>query len=101
LRTGDLVSLGALMAESHVAMRDDFQITLPAIDALVALLQQAIGSHGGARMTGGGFGGAVVALLPVAEVERVRAAVLAGYRTPAGEPPLIMIETPAAGASLM
>jgi hypothetical protein len=43
----------------------------------------------------------VVALLPVAEVERVRAAVLASYRTPAGEPPLIMIETPAAGASLL
>jgi len=101
LRTGDLASLGALMAASHAAMRDDFQITLPAIDALVELLQQAIGSAGGARMTGGGFGGAVVALLPVAEVERVRAAVLAGYRTPVGEPPLIMIETPAAGASLM
>ena len=52
-------------------------------------------------MTGGGFGGAVVALLPAAEVERVRAAVLAGYRTPAGEPPLIMVETPTAGASLI
>jgi galactokinase len=101
LRSGDLARLGQLMAESHAAMRDDFQITLPAIDALVALLQQAIGGAGGARMTGGGFGGAVVALLPVAEVERVRAAVLAGYRTPAGEPPLIMIETPAAGASLI
>jgi galactokinase len=101
LRAGDLASLGALMAESHAAMRDDFQITLPAIDGLVELLQQAIGSAGGARMTGGGFGGAVVALLPATEVERVRAAVLAGYRTPAGEPPLIMIETPAAGASLI
>ncbi len=101
LRTGDLTRLGALMAQSHSAMRDDFQITLPAIDALVALLQDAIGGAGGARMTGGGFGGAVVALLPAAEVERVRAAVLAGYRTPAGEPPLIMVETPTAGASLI
>lgn len=101
LRTGDLTRLGALMAQSHAAMRDDFQITLPAIDALVALLQQAISGAGGARMTGGGFGGAVVALLPAAEVERVRAAVLAGYRTPAGEPPLIMVETPTAGASLI
>lgn len=101
LAAGDLARLGVLMAESHAAMRDDFGITLPAIDGLVALLQDAIGSAGGARMTGGGFGGAVVALLPVAEVERVRATVLAGYRTPAGEPPLIMIETPAAGASLI
>lgn len=101
LRNGDRARLGQLMAESHAAMRDDFQITLPAIDALVALLQQAIGGAGGARMTGGGFGGAVVALLPAAEVDRVRTAVLAGYRTPAGEPPLIMVETPTAGASLI
>ncbi|MEY4237815.1 MAG: galactokinase [Pseudomonadota bacterium] len=101
LAAGDLAALGTLMAESHAAMRDDFQITLPAIDGLVALLQQAIGSQGGARMTGGGFGGAVVALLPASEVDRVRGAVLARYRTPSGDPPLIMIETPAAGASLI
>lgn len=101
LRSGDLARLGELMAASHAAMRDDFQITLPAIDALVALLQDAIGSEGGARMTGGGFGGAVVALLPATEVERVRAAVLAGYRAPGDAPPLIMIERPAAGASLI
>ena len=101
LAVGHLARLGVLMAESHAAMRDDFAITLPAIDGLVALLQDAIGSAGGARMTGGGFGGAVVALLPAEEVERVRAAVLAGYRTPAGGPPLVMVETPAAGASLI
>ncbi|MFN9578633.1 MAG: galactokinase [Novosphingobium sp.] len=101
LAAGDLARLGVLMAESHAAMRDDFEITLPAIDGLVALLQDAIGSAGGARMTGGGFGGAVVALLPAEQVERVRAAVLAGYRTPAGGPPLVMVETPAAGASLI
>lgn len=100
LQAGDLARLGELMAQSHAAMRDDFQITLPAIDALVALLQDAIGAEGGARMTGGGFGGAVVALLPAEQVERVRAAVLAGYRTPAGVAPLVMVETPAAGASL-
>lgn len=101
LAAGDLARLGLLMAESHAAMRDDFEITLPAIDGLVALLQDAIGRAGGARMTGGGFGGAVVALLPAEQVERVRAAVLAGYRTPAGGPPLVMVETPAAGASLI
>jgi len=101
LRAGDLPRLGLLMAQSHAAMRDDFQITLPAIDRLVALLQDAIGSQGGARMTGGGFGGAVVALLPTAEVARVRQVIEAGYRTPNGGPPLIMVEKPAAGASLV
>lgn len=101
LRTGDLGQLGLLMAESHTAMRDDFQITLPAIDRLVTLLQDAIGSQGGARMTGGGFGGAVVALLPMAEVARVQQAIEDSYRTPGGGPPLIMVEKPAAGASLV
>lgn len=101
LRTGDLRRLGLLMTESHAAMRDDFQITLPAIDRLVTLLQDAIGSQGGARMTGGGFGGAVVALLPMAEVARVQQAIEDSYRTPGGGPPLIMVEKPAAGASLV
>lgn len=101
LRAGDLAQLGVLMAQSHAAMRDDFAITVPVIDALVSLLQDAIGSAGGARMTGGGFGGAVVALLPLADLDRVEATVRAGYRTPEGGAPLIMIETPAAGASLI
>jgi len=101
LRVGDLARLGTLMAQSHDAMRDDFAITLPAIDGLVSLLQDAIGSAGGARMTGGGFGGAVVALLPVEEIGRIEASVRAGYSTPDGTPPQIMIEKPAAGASLI
>lgn len=101
LRAGDLAQLGQLMAASHAAMRDDFAITLPAIDRLVELLQQAIGSDGGARMTGGGFGGAVVAVLPQGRVEAVRAAVLGHYHTPDGQAPLIMIERAAAGACLI
>lgn len=101
LRAGDAATLGQLMAASHAAMRDDFEITLPAIDRLVALLADVIGADGGARMTGGGFGGAVVALLPQGRVAAVQAAVLAGYRTPDGAAPLIMIEQPAAGASLV
>lgn len=101
LRAGDLAQLGQLMAASHAAMRDDFAITLPAIDRLVELLQQAIGSDGGARMTGGGFGGAVVAVLPQGRVEAVRAALLGHYHTPDGQAPLIMIERAAAGACMI
>jgi len=74
LRMGDLVRMGQLMAESHCSMRDDFEITVPEIDCLVELLQKAIGPEGGARMTGGGFGGCVVALLPTHRVPEVKAA---------------------------
>jgi galactokinase len=101
LRDGDAAILGTLMAASHASMRDDFEISLPAIDALVALLQQAIGPLGGARMTGGGFGGAVVAVLPASKVDEVSAAVSSGYQTPSGHAPDIQIETPSAGASLL
>ena len=101
LATSDLTTLGKLMAESHSSMRDDFEITVPAIDQLVALMQSAIGSEGGARMTGGGFGGACVALLSAARVAEVRAAIEAGYLTPDGHKPLIMVERPGPGVALL
>lgn len=86
IRAGDLAELGRLFAASHASMRDDFEITVPAIDALVTVLSAAIGDQGGARMTGGGFGGAVVAVLPASDVPRVSAAVRENYRTPDGAP---------------
>lgn len=98
LESGDLVRMGALMRESHLSQGDDFGITVPATDELADLMNAAIGSEGGARQTGGGFGGAVVGLMRKDRVAAVRDAVLEGYRTPAGEPPLVCIETPAAGA---
>lgn len=101
LGRADLAGLGALMAQSHASMRDDFEITVPPVDNLVALLQAAIGSHGGARMTGGGFGGACVALLPVDMVDAVRAQIIAGYTTPDGKAPLIMVERPGPGVAIL
>jgi galactokinase len=101
LAVGDLNLLGNLMAQSHASMRDDFGITTPAIDDLVTLLQAVISGDGGARMTGGGFGGTVVAILPTAKVEATRAAVLSGYKSPAGASPRIMIELASASASLI
>lgn len=88
----DLAALGEVLAASHASMRDDFEITVPPVDALVELLNRAIGGHGGARMTGGGFGGAVVAVMPAERVAHVRAAVEAGYRAPGGASLEIMIE---------
>jgi galactokinase len=101
LGSGDLPRLGDLMAESHASMRDDFEITVPAIDRLVTILADAIGDAGGARMTGGGFGGAVVALVAKHRLDAVIAAVRAHYRTPEGNLPEIMVEQPMAGASLI
>ncbi|MFZ2987767.1 galactokinase [Ideonella sp.] len=101
LAAGDLARLGALMAASHDSMRDDFEITVPAIDQLVAILQQSIGDQGGARMTGGGFGGCVVALLPQSRVEAAVAAVAAHYRAPNGLPGQVHLCRASAGAGLL
>jgi galactokinase len=101
LRAGDLAQLGELMAQSHVSMRDDFAITVPAIDRLVEIVQGAIGRQGGARMTGGGFGGCVVALLPESCVEAARAAVERDYRSPDGRQGTVWVCHAAAGASAL
>jgi galactokinase len=98
LAAGDLARLGVLMAQSHASMRDDFEITLPAIDRLVEIAAGAIGAEGGARMTGGGFGGCVVALAPETMVDRVRAAVARDYCAPNGKEGHFMVCRPSAGA---
>ncbi|TRY32101.1 galactokinase [Aliiglaciecola sp. M165] len=69
LENADYAQLSDLMAKSHASMRDDFEITVKPIDYIVETLSQIIGNNGGIRMTGGGFGGCVVALLPHDMVE--------------------------------
>ncbi len=101
LTAHDMRTMGQLMGQSHISMRDDFQITVPAIDALVDITQKAIGPDGGARMTGGGFGGCVVALLPQTLVEHVRSTVLAQYRSPQGEQAQIHVCKPSEGAGTL
>ncbi|UXH80590.1 galactokinase [Roseateles amylovorans] len=91
LRQGDLPRLGELMAASHASMRDDFEITTPAVDQLAAVLQQVAGQDGGARMTGGGFGGCCIALLKKELVPKALEALEAGYRSPEGLPALVYL----------
>lgn len=84
LKANDMQTLGKLMAESHDSMRDDFEITIPEIDYLVELAQVAIGKNGGARMTGGGFGGCIVCLVPNDKVEDLRKLIADNYQKQTG-----------------
>ena len=79
LSSGDLQRMGELMAASHASMRDDFEITVAPIDQLVEIVKAEIGPRGGVRMTGGGFGGCIVALMPTDLVDQVKAAVAQQY----------------------
>ncbi|RMA78830.1 galactokinase [Umboniibacter marinipuniceus] len=64
LNNGDIAMVSRLMQASHASMRDDFNITVAPIDWLVDNIHEQLGLKGGVRMTGGGFGGCVVALVP-------------------------------------
>jgi galactokinase len=63
LRAGDLEAVGRLLDESHASLRDDYDASVPEVEATVERLKRA--GAAGARMMGGGFGGAVLGLLPV------------------------------------
>ncbi len=69
---------GRLMRQSHASLRDDYEVSIGALDALVALLDAEPGVHG-ARLTGAGFGGACVALCRPGRAEAAGRAVLARY----------------------
>jgi galactokinase len=98
LSAGDMPTLIAAMAESHASMRDDFNITTPAIDQLVAILQTAGAGQAGARMTGGGFGGCVVAIAPKSVIPQLMAAVVAEYQQATGCVPTLIPAKASAGA---
>jgi galactokinase len=77
LRKGALDRLGPVLSASHASMRDDFEISCPELDTAVSAAV-SIGALG-ARMTGGGFGGSALAVVPEALVDRVTTAVLAAF----------------------
>ena len=78
LRAGDSAGLGPLLNASHASLRDDFEVSCPELDTLVALAQSHEGTYG-ARMTGGGFGGSIVALVSLGLAESIAELVCAAY----------------------
>ena len=101
LKVNDMVKLGQLMGESHNSMRDDFEITIPEIDYLVELAQVAIGKNGGARMTGGGFGGCIVCLVPNEKVEALRQLIADNYEKQTGIKETFYLCTASNGVSVV
>lgn len=83
LQRGELDQLGTLMRQSHESLRDDFEVTGPALDALAEAAWQAPGVIG-SRMTGAGFGGCTVSLVHVDRTERFAEALVAGYQERTG-----------------
>jgi galactokinase len=96
LRAGDVDALGPLLLASHASSRDDMQVSIPELDALVDAL--VAGGALGARLTGGGFGGCVVALVPADDASEIAARAAAEYGRRTGRVPTPWVVQAASGA---
>uniref|UniRef100_A0AAU2K0M4 Galactokinase n=1 Tax=Streptomyces sp. NBC_00049 TaxID=2903617 RepID=A0AAU2K0M4_9ACTN len=96
LREGKAAALGPILTEGHASLRDDYRVSCPETDLAVAA---ALGAGAlGARMTGGGFGGSVIALVEAGRESAVGGSVTAAFGAAGHRPPRLLTVTPAAGA---
>ena len=89
-------AIGDLLLASHASMRDDFEISVPELDTAVEATMAA--GAIGARMTGGGFGGAAIALVENARVQDVKDAAVTAFAASAFTAPTVFTVSPSAGA---
>jgi galactokinase len=97
LRAGRLADLGPLLTASHFSLRDDFEVSWPEAD--VAVEASAAAGALGARMTGGGFGGSLIALVPADQVDVVTDAVTRAFAARDWRPPAFTTAVPSPAAS--
>jgi galactokinase len=98
LKRGDLIELGRLMTESHVSLRDDYEVSCKELDAMVEcawLIEGVIGS----RMTGAGFGGCTVSLVEIDRADRFVEQLQADYKQKTGIEPVIYVCQASNGAT--
>ncbi len=96
----DVAALGRLMDQSHVSMRDDFEISCRELDWMVEIARRQTGCYG-SRLTGAGFGGCTVSLVAQAQVAAFRENVAREYEQVSGRSPNIYACQPMDGASLV
>ena len=99
LAAGDLDTVGRLFAESHASLRDRYEVSSPALDALVDIATAVPGTVA-ARMTGAGFGGCTVNLVAREALERFREVVEREYHARIGLAARVLAVEPAAGAGM-
>ena len=99
LGRGDTGALGSILLAGHASLRDDFQVSTPELDALV----DAFMDHGalGARLTGAGFGGCVIALVPTPHAEPCLAGAMRAYESRTGRSPMGFRAHAAPGAGVV
>ncbi|MEW6197495.1 MAG: galactokinase [Planctomycetota bacterium] len=99
LETGDVARLGRLLDESHASLRDDYAVSCRELDRLVDIVGRVPGVYG-ARMTGAGFGGCLVAIVKRAAVLSVRRAVQTEFDATGLGPATVIVTRAGSGATL-
>ncbi|NMC21711.1 MAG: galactokinase [Thermogutta sp.] len=100
MEKGDTETLGRLMVESHASLRDDYEVSSEALNAMVEIALAGPGCYG-ARMTGAGFGGCAVALVEAGAAADFAEKVSAEYRRRTGNQPAVYITGATAGADVV
>jgi galactokinase len=96
----DLVQLGHLMNESHRSLSEDYQVSCDALDHITQISRDS-GYALGARMTGAGFGGCAIALVPKVDADRHNAAVEEAYQLHTGLKPALLVAEPGGSAHIV
>jgi galactokinase len=99
LRQKDFASLGALITQSHISLRDDYEVSCPELNCAVdvALAHGALG----ARMVGGGFGGSAIALVAQGQINEIKSAIIDAFRSASFTEPRFFTSLPSEGAKVI
>ncbi|MGA2035600.1 MAG: galactokinase [Thermoguttaceae bacterium] len=100
MRCGDVQKLGQLMNQSHASLRDDYEVSSDALNAMVECAQAQPACYG-ARMTGAGFGGCAVAIVPSEAAQEFVAATAAAYQARTGHTPAVYVCRATNGAEVL
>lgn len=90
IKNKNLIKLGTLFKESHLSMKDDYQVSIPEIDLLVTLCSQFEDVYG-ARLTGGGFGGSIVAITKKGAKQEIAQQIISQYQDQTGSKGTILV----------
>jgi galactokinase len=99
LEQKDFVALGALITQSHISLRDNYEVSCPELNCAVdvALAHGALG----ARMVGGGFGGSAIALATQGQIDEIKSAIGDAFKSESFVEPRFFTSLPSAGAQVI
>ena len=99
LKRKDFIALGSLITQSHVSLRDDYEISCPELNCAVDV-SLALGAFG-ARMIGGGFGGSAIALAEQDQIQEIKSAIAAAFTSAGYAEPRFFTSLPSEGAKVI